>query len=664
MVDKIYSGSIVSHGPLMFTVLLSIQHCFQLKDPQSIQKQVRQIPTRRSRMDPVQRMAKTGRKTKKILSSSSSRSPSLVATITIAIVVMLALTTTTTMQSALMRSSSSSSTRRSFGGMFVHAFSLSSSNNNNNHVRFPSFFKGRDTGKSSVMSPLITSSSSPLIPQSLGLCMSTTASASDATTTTVLPRVKAADATSPSDGPVLVKGWVRTVRKQKTLAFVEVNDGSNISGLQCVLSFDVIDDETKSELDKVSTGCSVVVEGPLVASQGGKQAVEVQATKLRVVGECPGETYPLAKKRHSLEYLRQIAHLRPRTNTIAAVARVRSQLAGAIHAFFQQAGFVYVQTPLITASDCEGAGELFRVTTLDIDNASSLPLVKDEDGKTTDKVDSSQDFFGKPAYLTVSGQLGGETYASALGDIYTFGPTFRAENSQTTRHLAEFHMVEPEMAFADLESTMENAEQMLKFVVKQVLDNCEEDLTFFGKFYDKGLNERLKKLVSQPFARVSYREAIGFLQEEIAKDPSKWQFPDVEFGTDLATEHERWLAETKFESAVFVYNYPKQIKAFYMRDNDEDGGETVNAMDLLVPGVGELVGGSQREERLDILTDKMKELDLDPEDYWWYLDLRRFGSVPHSGYGLGFERLVTYVCGIENIREAIAYPRYPGHAEF
>lgn len=418
-----------------------------------------------------------------------------------------------------------------------------------------------------------------------------------------------------------------------------------------------------SELDKVSTGCSVVVEGPLVSSQGGKQAVEVAATKLRVVGECAGETYPLAKKRHTLEYLRQIAHLRPRTNTIAAVARVRSQLAGAIHAFFQQAGFVYVQTPLITASDCEGAGELFRVTTLDIDNVSSLPLIK-EDGKTTDKVDSSQDFFGKPAYLTVSGQLGGETYASALGDIYTFGPTFRAENSQTTRHLAEFHMVEPEMAFADLEATMENAEQMLKYVVNHVLETCEEDLFFFGQFYDKGLHERLKKLVSQPFAKVSYREAIGYLQEEIAKDPSKWQFPDVEFGTDLATEHERWLAETKFESAVFVYNYPKKIKAFYMRDNDEDGGETVNAMDLLVPGVGELVGGSQREERLDVLIDKMKEVDLDPEDYWWYLDLRRFGSVPHSGYGLGFERLVTYVCGIENIREAIAYPRYPGHAEF
>lgn len=420
-----------------------------------------------------------------------------------------------------------------------------------------------------------------------------------------------------------------------------------------------------AEISKVTTGCAVIVEGPLVASQGGKQAVEVAATRLRVVGECPGDTYPLAKKRHTLEYLRTIAHLRPRTNTIAAVARVRSHLAGAIHAFFQQTGFVYVQTPLITASDCEGAGELFRVTSLPIDNVSSLPLVKTEDGKgTTDKIDSTQDFFGKPAYLTVSGQLCGETYASALGDIYTFGPTFRAENSQTTRHLAEFHMVEPEMAFADLDAAMENAEQMLKFVVHHVLESCPEDLAFFSQFYDKGLLPRLEKLVSQPFARVSYREAINHLQNEIAKDASKWQFPEVEFGTDLATEHERWLAETKFDSAVFVYNYPKKIKAFYMRDNDEDGGETVNAMDLLVPGVGEMVGGSQREERLEVLLEKLKEVDLDPEDYWWYLDLRRYGSVPHSGYGLGFERLVTYVCGIENIREAIAFPRYPGHAEF
>lgn len=473
------------------------------------------------------------------------------------------------------------------------------------------------------------------------------------------------DAKEPSDGPIVVKGWVRTLRKQKTLAFVEVNDGSNLGGIQCVLSFDHIDEDSKQELEKVSTGAAVIVEGPLVKSQGGKQSVEVAATKLKVVGECPGDTYPLAKKRHSLEYLRTIAHLRPRTNTIAAVARVRSSLAGAIHSFFQQSGFVYVQTPLITASDCEGAGEMFRVTTLDMDKVTSLPRVSSDDGDgVSDIIDQSKDFFGKPAYLTVSGQLCGETYASAMGDIYTFGPTFRAENSQTTRHLSEFHMVEPEMAFADLDAAMENAEGMLKFVVKHVLQNCEEDLQFFNNFYDKGLLERLNTLVERPFARVSYKEAIAYLKEEIAKDPSAWQFPDVEFGTDLATEHERWLAEKKFDSCVFVYNYPKKIKAFYMRDNDEDNGETVNAMDLLVPGVGELVGGSQREERLDVLLLKMEELNLNPEDYWWYLDLRRFGSVPHAGYGLGFERLVTYVCGIENIREAIAFPRYPGHAEF
>ena len=457
---------------------------------------------------------------------------------------------------------------------------------------------------------------------------------------------------------------MRTLRKQKTLAFVEVNDGSTLSGIQCVVSFDGVDQDTLHELDKVTTGAAVEIVGPLVASQGGKQAVEVAASSLRVVGPCPADTYPLAKKRHSLEFLRSIAHLRPRTNTVAAVARVRSVLAGAIHEFFQQQGFVYLQTPLITASDCEGAGELFRVTTLPTDRPSEMPLVKDKDGNPTDETDYGEDFFGKPAFLTVSGQLSAETHACALGDVYTFGPTFRAENSQTTRHLAEFNMLEPEMAFADLESAMSNAENMLKFTVKKVLDACQEDLTFFQKFYDKQLQKRLETLVTKPFARVSYREAVAYLQEEIAKDPSQWQFPEVEFGTDLATEHERWLAETKFNSAVFVYNYPKSIKAFYMRDNDEDNGETVHAMDLLVPGVGELVGGSQREERLEILEQKMKDLDLDPADYWWYLDLRRYGSVPHAGYGLGFERLVTYVCGIENIREAIAFPRYPGSAEF
>ena len=508
----------------------------------------------------------------------------------------------------------------------------------------------------------MASSSSSSIETSPG---SSTSATSNANNSLPPPRVKTVDATSPTDTLVSVQGWVKTVRKQKTLAFVEINDGSNLGGLQCVvpLNEQEITQDTKDALDQVTTGCSVEVVGSLVESQGGKQAVELLAKSLRVVGLCPADGYPLAKKRHSLEYLRSIAHLRPRTNTIAAVARVRSKLAGAIHQFFQQLNFVYVQTPLITASDCEGAGELFRVTTLDLDNISKIPKAKEND-KETDSADYSQDFFGKPAYLTVSGQLGGETYACALGDIYTFGPTFRAENSQTTRHLAEFHMVEPEMAFADLVSAMNNAESMLKFVVKQVLDDCVEDLQFFQKFYDKELQNRLEKLVSKPFARVEYRDAIKFLQDEIAKDPSKWQFPEVEFGTDLATEHERWLAEEKFNSAVFVYNYPKSIKAFYMRDNDEDGGETVNAMDLLVPGVGELVGGSQREDRLDVLEKKMAELDLDPKDYWWYLDLRRFGSVPHSGYGLGFERLVTYVCGIDNIREAIAYPRYPGNAEF
>jgi asparaginyl-tRNA synthetase len=528
---------------------------------------------------------------------------------------------------------------------------------------------------------------------------STPASSSSSTSTPSIPkllrRVKTVDAaavaatmTTESDkAAVLVKGWVRTVRKQKTLAFLQVNDGSNLAGIQCVVS--LLDDQTDSSssndekkmraaLNRVTTGCAVQVTGRLVPStEGREQAVELQVQDLVVVGDCPADSYPLAKKRHSLEYLRSLAHLRPRTNTIAAIARVRSRLAGAIHAFFQQQGFVYVQTPLITASDCEGAGELFRVTTLNLDNIEEIVANNDNDEKDGKKkkddktrrggVDYKQDFFGKAAYLTVSGQLGAETHACALGDVYTFGPTFRAENSQTTRHLAEFHMVEPEMAFCDLQGAMQNAESLIQFVVRHVLEHCQEDLMFFQQFYDKTLIDRLERLTTQPFGRVSYRQAIEYLREEIAKDASKWQFPHVEFGTDLATEHERWLAETKFDnSAVFVYNYPKSIKAFYMRDNDEDNGETVNAMDLLVPGVGELVGGSQREERLDVLLQKIKDApgNLNPDDYWWYLDLRRYGSVPHAGYGLGFERFVTYVCGIENIREAIAFPRYPGNAEF
>jgi asparaginyl-tRNA synthetase len=451
-----------------------------------------------------------------------------------------------------------------------------------------------------------------------------------------------------------------------------VNDGSNLAGIQCVFNVEQCSAETQEALERATTGSAVEVTGPLIPSKGGQQAVEVAAGSLHIIGECPADSYPLAKKRHSTEYLRTMAHLRPRTNTVGAIARVRSQLAGAIHSFFQSQGFLLVQTPLITASDCEGAGELFRVTSLDLDHVSRLPLAQEvvvQNGTTTtttttDRIDFTHDFFGKPAFLTCSGQLNAETHACALGDVYTFGPTFRAENSQTARHLAEFHMCEPEMAFCDLNGAMDNAEKMVQYTVKHVLETCVADLEFFERFHCPGLLSRLNKLVHQPFERISYREAVAFLQEEISKDPSEWQFPVVEFGTDLATEHERWLAESKFDSAVFVYNYPKSIKAFYMRDNDQDGGETVNAMDLLVPGIGELVGGSQREERLEALLAKMAVLGLDPKEYWWYLDLRRYGSVPHAGYGLGFERLVTYVCGIDNIREAIAFPRYPGNAEF
>ncbi len=455
---------------------------------------------------------------------------------------------------------------------------------------------------------------------------------------------------------VTVKGWVRTVRDQKAFSFIAINDGSSMTDIQAVAQASI---DTYGTVKEFTTGAAVEVVGTIVESQGKGQKFEVAATEVKLVGTCPTD-YPLQKKRHSQEFLRTIAHLRPRTNTIAAVSRVRSALAFATHEYFQNEGFVYLQSPLITASDCEGAGEMFRVTTLPIENGGKdLPVDAD-----TGATDFGKDFFGKPAYLTVSGQLSGETYACALGDIYTFGPTFRAENSQTTRHLAEFHMIEPEMAFADLFDAMNNAEGFVKHTVKHVIKTCQTDLSFFEKFMDKTLTERLTKLVEQPFARISYREAVKLLQEEIAKDPSKWQFPEVEFGTDLATEHERWLAETKFGSCVFVHNYPKAIKAFYMRDCDADNGETVDAFDLLVPGVGELIGGSQREERLDTLLAKMADNDLDPDDYWWYLDLRRFGSVPHAGYGLGFERLVCYVTGIENIRDAIAYPRYPGSAEF
>jgi asparaginyl-tRNA synthetase len=451
---------------------------------------------------------------------------------------------------------------------------------------------------------------------------------------------------------VVVKGWVRTKREQKTFSFIEVNDGSSMGGLQVVAP-----EELPGYADcmgRITTGASVAVRGTVHASPGKGQRFELRAMEVEVLGECPAD-YPLQKKRHTIEFLRGIAHLRPRTNTISAVSRVRSALAQSTHQFFQQQGFVYLQTPIITASDTEGAGELFRVTTLS-DDIGQLP--KTEDGK----IDYAADFFGKAAYLTVSGQLAAETHACALGDVYTFGPTFRAENSQTTRHLAEFNMIEPEMAFADLQDDMDNAEAFVKHVTAHVLQNCEDDLAFFSQFYDKELLGRLERLVIEPFVRVKYEDAVDLLRAEISKDPSKWQYPDVDFGSDLQTEHERWLAEKHFNAATFVYNYPREIKAFYMKDNED--GRTVAAMDLLVPGVGELIGGSQREDRLEVLQAKMVEFGLDPEDYWWYMDLRKYGSVPHAGYGLGFERLVCYVTGIDNIREAIAFPRVPGNADF
>lgn len=456
---------------------------------------------------------------------------------------------------------------------------------------------------------------------------------------------------------VFIQGWVRTVRDQKQFSFIEMNDGSSLQGVQVVADAAI---ESYGEVSKLSTGASAEIAGVVVESQGKGQKYEIKAQKLRLVGDCP-EDYPLQKKRHSQEFLRGIAHLRARTNSIGAVARVRSALAFATHQFFNDEGFVYLQSPLITSSDCEGAGEMFRVTTLPVDfplKIKTLPNPKGGEPMT----DFSEDFFAKPTYLTVSGQLSGETYACALGDIYTFGPTFRAENSQTTRHLAEFNMIEPEMAFADMHMAMDNAQRFVQHVVKYALQKCPADIEFCNNFLDKGLSDRLNKLIEKPFVRVPYVEAIALLQAEIAKDPSLWQYPQVEFGTDLATEHERWLAEKHFKSCVFVHNYPRQIKSFYMRDHED--GKTVDAFDLIVPGIGELVGGSQREERMDVLVEKMKEFKLSSEDYSFYLDLRKYGSVPHSGYGLGFERLVCYVTGVENIREAIAYPRYPGNAEF
>jgi asparaginyl-tRNA synthetase len=445
-----------------------------------------------------------------------------------------------------------------------------------------------------------------------------------------------------------LQGWIRTRRDSKGgFSFLELNDGSCLANIQIVADGKLPNYE--SEIKRLSAGCSVTIHGQVKPSGGQGQATEVHAAEVIVHGWADPEEYPLQKKRHSLEKLREWAHLRPRTNTIGAVARVRSQLCWAIHDFFKTRGFLYVHTPIITASDCEGAGEMFRVTSLDL---AKVPRTAEG------AVDYAQDFFDRPSYLTVSGQLEGEIYATALGKIYTFGPTFRAENSNTSRHLAEFWMVEPEMAFCDLEDNMDLAERFLKYLCGIALALCQEDLAFFNERIDDTVLARLDDVMAQkPFARVSYTEAVSILE----KSGEKFEYP-VLWGTNLQAEHERFLTEKEFNRPVIVYNYPAAIKPFYMRLSDDE--KTVGAMDVLLPGVGEIIGGSQREDRLDVLQARMQEQGLDPDDYWWYLDLRRYGTVPHSGFGLGLERMVQFVTGMANIRDVIPFPRTPGSADF
>ncbi len=447
---------------------------------------------------------------------------------------------------------------------------------------------------------------------------------------------------TPADGSaVTVAGWVRTARESKTVGFLELNDGSCFGNLQVIIDAEKFDNF--KELANLGVSTSVIVSGKVVLTPGAKQPLEIHADAVEIEGDCEPD-YPLQKKRHTLEFLRTIPHLRARSNTFSAVFRVRSEAAFALHSFFNQNGFVYVHTPLITGSDCEGAGEMFRVTTLDPKNP---PLT--EDGE----IDFSQDFFGCETNLTVSGQLEAESFATAFGKVYTFGPTFRAENSNTQRHAAEFWMVEPEMAFADLKDDMDTAEAMIKYVVNHILEKCPDEINFFNSFYDKGLKERLTNLATSEFGRVSYTEACDIL----AQHNDEFEFK-VSWGIDLQTEHERYLTEKIYGKPVFVYDYPKEIKAFYMRANDD--GKTVAAADMLVPGVGELIGGSQREERKDLLAARIKELGLREEDYKNYMDLRRYGTVHHSGYGLGFERLIMYLTGISNIRDVELYPRCAG----
>lgn len=448
-----------------------------------------------------------------------------------------------------------------------------------------------------------------------------------------------------TDGTVTVCGWIRTNRDSKALGFMELNDGSCFKGVQVVFERDKL--ENFAEVAKYNVGAAVIVEGNLILTPEAKQPFEINATRVELEGASAPE-YPLQKKRHTLEYLRTIAHLRPRTNIYSAAFRVRSVAAVAIHRFFEQQGFIYAHTPLISCSDCEGAGEMFRVTTLDMENPP-----RNSEGK----IDYSEDFFGKGAYLTVSGQLQGEIMAQAFGKIYTFGPTFRAEKSYTQRHAAEFWMIEPEIAFADLNDDMELAESMIKFVIKYVMEHCEQDIAFLNQFVDKGLIERLTAVANSDFARVSYTDAVKMLEEH----NDEFEFK-VFWGCDLQTEHERYLTEVIFKKPVFVTDYPKEIKAFYMRLNDD--GKTVAACDLLVMGIGEIVGGSQREERYDVLIDRINELGLKQEDYWWYLDLRKYGGTKHAGFGLGFERLVMYLTGISNIRDVLPFPRTTGSADF
>lgn len=434
-----------------------------------------------------------------------------------------------------------------------------------------------------------------------------------------------------------VAGWIRTRRDSKTFSFIEINDGSCLGNLQVVVDAEIAGYD---EITAATTGTSIEIHGSLVPSPAAGQKWELRATTLKLLGPAPGD-YPLQKKGHSPEFLRSIAHLRPRTNLYGAVFRTRSRMAFAIHRFFQQRDFIYVHTPIITTNDCEGAGEMFRVTTLPDDR----------------QAEEMEDFFGKRAFLTVSGQLEGEAFACALSNIYTFGPTFRAENSHTSRHAAEFWMIEPEIAFCDLSGDMDLAEELIKFLVAEMLENSQGDLEIFAKFVDRGLEARLRFVVDQPFSRVTYTDAVALLQAS----NQKFQYP-VEHGLNLQSEHERWLTETHFKQPVTVFNYPKEIKPFYMRLNDD--GKTVAAMDLLVPGIGEIIGGSQREERLDQLLANLSSHGLNPERYAWYTDLRKFGSVPHAGFGLGFERLLMFVTGINNIRDVIPFPRTAGHCEF